>query len=147
MREFGHKNQLEVTLEANPADVVAERDGGDLLLRQFAQAGVNRISLGVQTFSDALLRSLNRDHNSKAASASLRAALDIFPRESVSADLIFGLPGQTMEQWRSDLEAIAGFGPGHVAVYQLTLERGRYFWSWSFFFFFSARIFPDDINQ
>jgi putative oxygen-independent coproporphyrinogen III oxidase len=107
----------EVTLEANPLD--APR------LEALAGAGVGRLSLGVQSFDDAALRFLKRDHDARTARGALEQALRLFPR--VSLDLIYALPGQTPEGWAAELSATAGFGAEHLSAYQLTVEAGTPF--------------------
>ena len=118
--EFGGLSDgAEVTLEANPAEVVG---GGAGLLRRFRDAGVNRLSLGVQSFQDSKLRMLNRDHDSSAAVKSLSLSSEVFPGR-FSADLIFGLPGQTLAEWREELRTLMdGFSPRHVSAYQVRMS-------------------------
>ena len=107
---------VEVTLEANPADAEAGR------FEALAEAGVNRLSLGVQAFDDAALRFLKRDHDAACASRALDLALSVFPR--VSLDLIYALPGQAPRDWAVSLAAAAARGATHLSAYQLTLEPG-----------------------
>jgi len=113
---------VEVSLEANPIDVNATS------VVDWLRAGVNRLSLGVQTFDDQRLAALNRDHRSEDAVRALESALCHLPRDRVSADLIFGLPGQTLADWRRDLDMLSEFDSGHTSVYELTLERGTDLW-------------------
>jgi len=94
---------LEITLEANPIDIPRSQDVGALVA-----AGVNRLSLGVQTFMDQQLAAMNRDHRSKDALKALNVALNHLPAHRVSADLIFGLPGQTLEELEFDLTRLIG---------------------------------------
>lgn len=106
----------EWTVEANPGSVSARKAA---LLREL---GVTRISLGVQSWDDGLLKVLGREHNAEQAEASfqiLRAAA--FP--SISIDLMFGLPGQTIEQWRATLEKTINLAPDHISAYCLTYEE------------------------
>ncbi|XP_052544042.1 radical S-adenosyl methionine domain-containing protein 1, mitochondrial isoform X2 [Tympanuchus pallidicinctus] len=107
----------EVTLEANPGSADPARLAG------FRAAGVNRLSLGVQSLDDAELRLLGREHTAAEARAAAEAARKLFPGR-VSFDLIFGLPGQSREAWARGLEAALGLCDDHLALYQLTLERG-----------------------
>ncbi|WP_174299248.1 radical SAM family heme chaperone HemW [Caulobacter sp. S45] len=113
------RGSVEVTLEANPADADPAR------FQAFAAAGVNRLSLGVQSFDDHALSFLRRDHDAAQAGAALAHALAAFPR--VSLDLIYALPGQTPDDWRHSLQAAASLGASHVSAYQLTLEPGTPF--------------------
>lgn len=109
---------LEVTLEANPTDAEADR------FAAFAAAGVNRLSLGLQSLDEAALRFLGRDHD---AAQGLRAvaAARIFPR--LSLDAIYARPGQTPAAWAAELRRIADLGPEHLSPYQLTIEQGTAF--------------------
>lgn len=112
-------SDAEITLEANPG----EADGGRL--SAFAAAGVNRLSIGVQSFDDAALNFLGRSHSGDQAKAAIAAAMEIYPR--VTFDLIYGLPDQSPEAWRAQLEQAVAFGAGHLSLYQLTIEPGTAF--------------------
>ena len=106
----------EWTIEANPGSV-SERKAA--LLREL---GVTRISLGVQSWEDDLLKVLGREHNASQAEASYRVMRDA-GFENVSIDLMFGLPGQTPAQWRSTLEKTVELAPNHISAYCLTYEE------------------------
>lgn len=80
-------DDIEVTMEANPADLEGDR------VQEFRDAGINRLSLGIQSFNDEYLRLLNRDHDSSMAIRAVQTALEVFQTSKVSCDLIFGLPG------------------------------------------------------
>jgi oxygen-independent coproporphyrinogen-3 oxidase len=110
----------EFSAEANPSGLDLEKIE---LLRAF---GVNRLSLGVQSFQPRLLEILERDHRP----ADVPRVLDMIrPRiANFSCDLIFGVPEQTLEQWRDDLERVLALGPMHVASYGLTYEKGTRLW-------------------
>ncbi len=110
---------VEITLEANPGSVEAERFAG------YRAAGVNRLSLGVQSFDDDALRFLGRRHDAAQAGAALALAQDVFPR--VSFDLIYARPDQTVAEWRAELDRALAFGAEHLSLYQLTLEPGTPF--------------------
>jgi putative oxygen-independent coproporphyrinogen III oxidase len=88
--------------------------------RGFRQAGVNRLSLGIQSFNPAHLRALGRIHDEREAMAAAEAALGLF--EEVNLDLMYALPGQSLEQARRDLETAIRLGPTHLSAYHLTLE-------------------------
>jgi oxygen-independent coproporphyrinogen-3 oxidase len=105
---------IEVTLEANPSSVEAER------FRGYRAAGVNRVSLGVQALNDADLKMLGRLHNVREAKEALALACANFER--VSFDLIYARPGQTPEQWQAELAEALSFGTEHLSLYQLTIE-------------------------
>jgi putative oxygen-independent coproporphyrinogen III oxidase len=111
----------EVTLEANPGTVEAGR------FRGFREAGVNRISIGVQSFDDAMLARLGRIHSAGEARRAADAALAAF--DNVNLDLMYGLPGQTLEMARADLAQGVATGVPHLSAYQLTIEPNTVFWS------------------
>lgn len=110
---------LEVTLEANPGSVDAARFEG------FCDAGVNRLSIGVQALDDDALRFLGRRHDKAQAVGAVRRARAVFPR--VSFDLIYARPEQTVADWRAELVDAIALADGHLSVYQLTIEPGTAF--------------------
>jgi len=110
---------LEVTLEANPTDAEAAR------FADFAAAGVNRLSLGLQSLHDEALAFLGRNHDAATAVRAAQAAAKAFPR--LSLDLIYARPGQTPAAWRDELTHALDLGPEHVSPYQLTIEAGTAF--------------------
>ncbi|MDP3490179.1 MAG: radical SAM family heme chaperone HemW [Phenylobacterium sp.] len=110
---------LEVSLEANPTDAEASR------FSALAQAGVGRLSLGVQALDDAALAFLGRDHDAAAARRALTIAGRTFPR--LSLDLIYARPDQTPEAWAAELAEALDHGAEHVSPYQLTIEAGTAF--------------------
>jgi oxygen-independent coproporphyrinogen-3 oxidase len=116
---FGFASDVEITLEANPSSVEAAS------FAALAGAGVNRVSLGVQSLEDEALRMLGRLHSAHDALAALEVAQREFAR--VSFDLIYARPGQTGAAWRGELERALAFGTGHISLYQLTIEPGTRF--------------------
>ena len=112
-------DDLEITLEANPNSVEAAR------FADLAAAGVNRLSLGLQSFDDASLAFLNRAHSSEEGQKALDIAQAHFPR--VSFDLIYALPGETEAGWSSTLDRALAKGTSHLSLYQLTIEPGTRF--------------------
>jgi oxygen-independent coproporphyrinogen-3 oxidase len=110
----------EITLEANPGTVEAGR------FRGFREAGVNRISVGVQSFDDAMLQKLGRIHSAAEARRGVDAALASF--DNVNLDLMYGLPGQTPEMARADIAQGLACGVPHLSAYQLTIEPNTVFW-------------------
>jgi oxygen-independent coproporphyrinogen-3 oxidase len=111
----------EITLEANPGTVEAAR------FRGFREAGVNRISLGVQSFDDAMLKALGRIHSAAEARRGVEAALASF--DNVNLDVMYGLPAQTMEMAQSDIREALACGVPHISAYQLTIEPNTVFYS------------------
>lgn len=110
---------LEITLEANPTSVEAGRLAG------FRQAGVNRVSLGIQALDDAALKFLGREHSAPQALAALETARKLFPR--ITFDLIYARPGQSLTDWRQELDTALRLVADHVSLYQLTIEPGTKF--------------------
>ncbi len=113
----GPREGIEITIEANPETV--DRD----YWCAAREAGVNRISLGVQSFQPAGLRVLDRDHDAARAIRALAAAREAGIHD-VSFDLIFGWDGQGMADWRADLDQTIALAPNHVSLYALTIEEG-----------------------
>ena len=111
----------EITLEANPGASEAAR------FRGYRDAGVNRLSLGVQSFDDAMLRALGRIHSADEARRAIDIALQTFG--NVNIDLMYGLPGQSLAMARADIEAGIRMQTPHLSAYQLTLEPNTVFYS------------------
>ncbi len=118
-RLFGLDENVEITLEANPNDADEKR------LREIAAAGVNRLSLGVQSFDDDALKFLGRDHDAASARRAIARVQDIFATSTF--DLIYGRPGQSDDDWRAELSEGLRFAPAHLSLYQLTIEPGTAF--------------------
>ncbi|MFM2388759.1 MAG: coproporphyrinogen oxidase [Pseudomonadota bacterium] len=112
-------NDCEITLEANPGSVEAGRFQG------FRDAGVNRISMGMQAMNDADLRRLGRMHSAEEAMQAFETARNIFDR--VNFDLIYARQNQSLEDWRSELSGALRLGVDHLSMYQLTVEDGTVF--------------------
>ena len=112
-------NDVEITLEANPGSVEAARFEG------YAKAGVNRVSLGVQSLDPDDLRRLGRMHSVEEAAAAIGIAQSVFNR--VSIDLIYARQNQTITAWRDELRRAIDFGTSHLSLYQLTIEDGTVF--------------------
>lgn len=110
---------VEITLEANPTSVEAKNFAG------IAQAGVNRVSLGVQSLRPEALKFLGREHSTEEALEAITLAAKYFPRYSF--DLIYALPGQTPEAWEQELGEALKLARGHLSLYQLTIEQNTAF--------------------
>lgn len=110
---------LEITIEANPTSIEATR------FRAYRAAGVNRVSIGVQSLDDAALRFLGRNHTGAEALAAVELGRAIFPRASF--DLIYARPGQSLAAWQSELGRALAVGLDHLSLYQLTIEPGTQF--------------------
>lgn len=118
-RLFRPAGEIEVTLEANPTDAEAAR------FAAFADAGVTRLSLGVQSLDDDALAFLGRNHSAAEARRAAATAAASFPRLSV--DMIYARPGQTVAGWTAELAEAVALGAEHVSPYQLTIEQGTAF--------------------
>ncbi|WP_137109414.1 radical SAM family heme chaperone HemW [Rhodobacter sp. SY28-1] len=112
-------NDIEITLEANPGSVEAARFEG------YAKAGVNRVSLGIQSLDPEDLRRLGRMHTVGEAARAIAIAQSVFDR--VSIDLIYARQNQTLAAWRDELHRALDFGTSHLSLYQLTIEDGTVF--------------------
>ncbi len=109
----------EITLEANPGSFEKDRFKG------FRDAGVTRLSIGVQSFDDRFLKALGRVHNAEQAHAAVQEAASAF--RTFNIDLMYALPGQTLADLDRDLDTALGYQPPHLSVYHLTLEPNTYF--------------------
>ena len=118
-RLWSPANDLEISLEANPTDAETDR------FAALADAGVQRLSLGVQALDDAALKTLGRNHDASEARRAMAKARKAFPRLSI--DLIYARPAQTDDEWRAELAEALEAGPEHVSPYQLTIESGTAF--------------------
>ncbi len=110
----------EFTVEVNPDDIC--RKGGEELLNAYRDCGVNRVSIGVQSFHDDHLRWMNRRHDAAEAERAVRILTDKF--SNVSLDLIFGYAGLTDTEWEQDIRKAAGLGVQHISSYQMSLDPG-----------------------
>jgi putative oxygen-independent coproporphyrinogen III oxidase len=109
----------EITMEANPGTFEAER------FRGYRDAGVNRLSIGVQSFDDAKLAALGRVHGADEARRAIASALELFP--TVNTDLMYALPGQDLEEALADVREAVALGVPHISAYHLTLEPDTHF--------------------
>jgi oxygen-independent coproporphyrinogen-3 oxidase len=123
----GISADAEITLEANPGTI------DRISLKEFRHAGINRISLGIQSFDDRFLKCLGRIHNAEQSRQAFRDAREA-GFKSVGIDLIHSLPGQNLNQWRSELQHAIELSPEHISIYGLTVEENTLF----------ARIYPAD---
>jgi len=109
----------EITMEANPGSVEAEK------FAAFAKSGINRVSLGIQSFQDAQLKALGRIHSGAEAKQAIAIAMEHF--QSVNLDLMYGLPNQSLEAAKADMQTALSFNTPHLSLYNLTLEPNTYF--------------------
>lgn len=111
---FEVRKDAEITLEANPDDLSLEN------LKTFKNAGINRLSIGVQSFFEEDLQLMNRAHNATEALESIQMAKQFF--ENISIDLIYGIPGMSNERWKTNIEMALSLGLPHFSCYALTIE-------------------------
>jgi oxygen-independent coproporphyrinogen-3 oxidase len=119
VRWFDPADDLEITLEANPTSIEAGRLAG------YRAAGVNRVSIGIQSLEQSALVALGRQHSAAEAVAALALARRLFPR--VSFDLIYARPGQDLAGWRGELRQALSIAADHLSLYQLTIEPATRF--------------------
>lgn len=114
---FEFSSRIEITVEANPGTVNASK------IENLLSLGINRMSIGIQSFDDSELKTLGRIHTSDEA----MEAIDLLKNaglENFSVDLMYGIPGQTMETWKETLSKATGLSPAHISSYELTPEEG-----------------------
>ena len=116
---FSSSNEVEITLEANPNSLTKRK------LLNFRDAGINRISIGVQSFDKKFLKFLGRDHSVFEAKRNIEYAREVF--KNFSFDLIYAMPNQTVNEWENSLMTAFQFEPDHLSLYQLTIEKGTAF--------------------
>jgi oxygen-independent coproporphyrinogen-3 oxidase len=121
-KAFPISPDTEITVEVNPGDVDA------VFMRGLRDAGVNRVSIGVQSFDTSILNTLGRRHNGREGREAVEAARTA-GFDNIGIDLIYGVPGQSHELWRETMEAALGFNPEHLSCYELTVEEGTPFHS------------------
>jgi len=113
----------EVTLEANPDDMAYQK------LLGFKEMGINRLSIGIQSFDDAILKFLNRAHDARSAFASLAQAREA-GFNNISVDLMYSIPGQDSATWERNIDQAIALGPEHISAYALTIEPRTVFGKW-----------------
>ncbi len=116
---FSLQNEIEITLESNPNSLTKRK------LMSFHDAGINRISIGAQSFDKKFLEFLGRDHSVYEAKKNIEHAREVF--KNVSFDLIYAMPNQTVYDWEKSLKTAFQFEPDHLSLYQLTIEEGTAF--------------------
>lgn len=118
--EFDTAEDIECTLEANPATMSIEK------IREYINAGVNRLSIGAQSFSDNALTFLGRTHKAQDISSSVDMCRDE-GLKNISIDLMFGYKGQTLKSWEKDIDKVRSMNINHVSLYDLSVEEGSQF--------------------
>lgn len=119
-KNFKIAENIEITLEANPSSSEAQK------FEDFKSAGVNRLSLGIQSFNPENLKFLGRRHDRNQAIKAIEMAGNVY--KNFSFDLIYALPNQNLEEWEKELEFAFSFGSPHLSLYQLTIEKGTDFY-------------------
>ena len=119
-KQFGFANDIEITLEANPGTAEAQR------FKDYVSVGVNRLSIGIQSFADSKLKTLGRIHTSAEARHAIALCREA-GIDNLNLDLMHGLPNQTLEEAIADLDEAISFDPTHISWYQLTIEPNTEF--------------------
>lgn len=120
---FNVQPKAEITLEANPDDLSQEKT------KEFFEIGINRLSIGIQTFQDDILLKLNRSHTSSQATDCIKNARESH-FQNINIDLIFGLPGSTLNSFKIDVDKLIDLNPEHISAYWLTIEEKTVFGNW-----------------
>lgn len=123
-KHFSINGSIEFTLEANPDDLSKSK------LKDFASIGVNRLSIGTQSFNDRVLQLLNRSHSVQQAIEAIENSKEV-GITNISLDLIYGIPDQNMNQWEVNLDQLTKLQPTHVSCYALTIEERTVFGNWA----------------
>lgn len=118
---FTLTDNVEISTECNPTSAEAKK------MQEFAACGVNRVSIGVQSLRNDLLKFLGREHDKAEAMTAIKYAFSAV--ENVNFDLIYGLPDQSLDDWKSDLEYALSVGTPHISCYQLTIEKNTAFYN------------------
>ena len=119
--KFSWTASAEFTAECNPTDLSAEK------CETFKEVGVNRLSLGIQSFADSKLEFLQRDHRIRQITESISLARTV--TDNISFDLIFATPEESISDWTHELDTAIEFEPQHLSTYELTIEKGTQFWN------------------
>lgn len=112
---------IEITLEANPTSIEAQK------FKDFKNAGINRVSIGIQSLNDDALKFLGREHSSSEAIGAVKVAASVF--DNYSIDLIYARPEQTLQEWKTELNQALQYAKNHISLYQLTIEKGTDFYA------------------
>ncbi len=120
---YGKSNNVEITIEANPDDLSITK------LTELKSQGINRLSIGIQSFNNKTLQYLNRVHNSEDAIQCVHNAREV-GYENISIDLIFSIPGHSMVELTKDINQVITLDPEHISVYSLTIEDKTVFGNW-----------------
>lgn len=112
---FNFSNNIEITIEANPTSVESFK------FKDFKNCGVNRVSIGIQSFDDNELKFLGRNYSAKEAREALEVGYNVF--SNISFDVMYSLPGQGLQKWVKNLDEILEYNPNHISLYQLTIEE------------------------
>jgi oxygen-independent coproporphyrinogen-3 oxidase len=121
--EYKVNKNVEVTLEANPDDLTQH------YLKECKQAGINRLSIGIQALQNVHLKKMNRRHTANEALKSIEIAANQ-GYNNISVDLIYGLPGLTLQEWKQSLRELLGLSVQHLSSYHLTYHKGTPFYTW-----------------
>ncbi len=119
-KNFEVVDHPEITLEANPDDLMSVRAQSRTIFENYKAIGINRLSIGIQSFFEEDLKWMNRAHNAQEAINCIKAAKKLF--DNISIDLIYGIPGMSDEKWQKNMDTAISFGIPHISSYALTVE-------------------------
>ena len=119
-RNYNVSKNPEITLEANPDDLVSVREQSRTIFEDYKRIGINRLSIGIQSFFETDLNLMNRPHNGEEAKNCLSVATQYF--DNISVDLIYGIPGASNKQWLKNIEIALSYNIPHISSYALTVE-------------------------
>ena len=119
-KNYNVSEHAEITLEANPDDLVTDRALSRTIFKDYVSIGINRLSIGIQSFHEKDLKLMNRAHNTYEAKKCLETATQYF--NNISLDLIYGIPNSTSKEWEENINLALGFGVNHISSYALTVE-------------------------
>ena len=122
-QHYSINEKVEITLEANPDDLDSS------FLEEIKKAGINRLSIGTQSFQDNNLKMMNRRHNSLQSETAVKRAREI-GFDNISIDLIYGLPNQGLEEWKFNIEKAISLNVQHISAYHLTYHEGTVFYDY-----------------
>lgn len=123
-RYFGLNEDAEITLEANPDDL------SEAYIAQLSKTGINRLSIGIQSFDDSVLKFLNRRHSSRQSEDAIRACQN-YSFTNLSLDFIYGIPGMSIDSWKKSLQKAVELQVPHISAYHLGIEENTVFGKWA----------------
>lgn len=122
-KHYSIAESIELTLEANPDDLTEQK------IKHYAESGINRLSIGTQSFNNDILTFLNRSHSAEQTKQAVELC-HTYGIDNLSLDLIYGIPGQAKDVWQQNLKELVELSPNHISCYALTIEAKTVFGNW-----------------